>query len=348
MPNERFLLGYGERLTGPVTPASGGAPSKPPYDFDEAIRRLTPEVTHTTRALQSLPVDACPSNQAVAVVMLHPQALAKSYHPQKLLDQFGFHQVGSRPVTITPDKWTRKGKPGRRPSTELYVAGDRASFDDWAHAFTRSPDTINEAIQRIEAVYAPEIEQRLCHLDRAESTTDGILVELLIHARKKDNYIMDGFRNYAASLGIDAQFKRSLFVGGLCYVPAEATHEQLEQLALFSFLRIVRPLSRLRNHPTTIERAIPMPEKPTAPLPTTNAINPDLQVAVFDGGIPAGTPLNTWVDQIELPGVDRSAQELEQHGQHLSPESTITVLWTPRVSTILLNSTMRCATLNLY
>ena len=318
MPNERFLLGYGERLTGPVTPASGGAPSNPPYDFDEAIRRLTPEVTHTTRALQSLPTDACPSNEAVAVVMLHPQALAKSYHPKKLLDQFVFHQVGSRPVPITPEKWTRKGEPGRSPSTELYVAGDRASFDDWAHAFAYSPDTINEAIQRIEAVYPPEIEQRLRRLDRAESTTDGILVELLIHARQTDKYIMDGFQNYAASLGVDAQFKRSLFVGGLCYVPAEATHEQLEQLALFSFLRTVRPLSHFRNSPTTIERAIPMPEKPTAPLPTTNAIDPDIQVAVFDGGIPAGAPLNAWVDQIELPGVDRPVPKLEQQGYDVS------------------------------
>ena len=314
---ERFLLGYGERLTGPVPAPHGGPPPGPAYEFEEAIQRLAPEVVETTAALEALPADACPDNEAVVVVTLHPQSLAKSYHPKRLLEQYNLRQVGSRPVELLPEKWTRKGEPEVSHSTELYVAGDRKSFERWSDDFSSDPLRIHEAIQRVENVRAPEVGDRLRKLEQAESTDGGLLVELLLHATATDGYIVEGFTEYARTLGIDARVERRLFAGGLCFIPAEATPEQLQQLALFSFLRTARPLSRLRGVPM-IERATAMPGLPAASLPVGGVVDADIRVAVFDGGLPQSSPLTPWVNRIDLPGVGSAVADLEQHGHDVS------------------------------
>ncbi|GAB3393361.1 hypothetical protein GCM10027568_22310 [Humibacter soli] len=311
--DERFLLGYGERLTGPVPAPHGGPPPGPAYEFEEAIQRLAPVVTQTAEALEALPADACPDNEAVAVMTLHPQSLAKSYHPTRLLGQYNLRQVGSRPIEILPEKWTKKGEPELSHSTELYIAGDRNSFDRWAEDFSTVPLRIHEAVRRVESVRAPETTERLRKLDQAERTGDALLVELLLHAAATDAYILEGFTEYASTLGVDARVDRRLFAGGLCFIPAEATAEQLEKLALFSFLRVARPLSRLRGVPA-VERSTSMPSLAAAPLPGGGVVDGDIRVAVFDGGLPESSPLAHWVNGIDLPGLGESVAALEQHG----------------------------------
>lgn len=315
--NERFLLGYGERLTGPVSAPHGAPPPGPAYDFEEAIQRLGPEAVQLTSALDELPAGACPEDEAVAVLTLHPQSLAKSYHPKRLLEQYNLRQVGSRPVQVLPEKWTRQGDPEPSHSTELYVAGSRASFSRWAEDFTESPLRINEAIRRIEEIHAPSPDHRLRNLGEAEPSHGGLLVELIIHAAPTDDYILEAFERYAATVGVDAKLDRRVFAGGLCFLPAEGSAAELRDLARFAFLRTARPLSRLRGVPV-VERSTPMPALPPALLPSQDAIDSDIRVAVFDGGLPDDSPLATWVQAIELPGVGAKVPELEAHGHDVS------------------------------
>lgn len=314
---ERFLLGYGERLTGPVAAPHGAPPPGPAYEFNEAIQRLAPEIIRVSSELESLPAAACPDNEAVAVLTLHPQSLAKSYHPKRLLDQYNLRQVGSRPVEVLPEKWTRQGVPELSHSTELYVAGDRSSFAQWAEDFAESSFRINEAIQRIEEAHAPRPRERLRNLEHAERSESGLLVELVIHAAATDDYIIDAFKRYADAVGADAKLDRRVFAGGLCFLPAEASEEQIEDLAEFAFLRTARPLSRLRGIPA-VERATRMPNLPASLLPSADAIDRDIRVAIFDGGLPDGSPLSPWVHAVELPGVGDKVPELEAHGHDVS------------------------------
>jgi hypothetical protein len=310
---KRFLLGYGERLTAPVHGPSGNEPPGPAYSFAEALQRLGPEAIEMSSALGALPRAACPDNESVAVLTLHPQSLAKSYHPKKLLDQYNLRQVGSRPVEVTPERWTKLGTPAASPSTELYVAGDRKSFDRWSRDFAEAPLRIHEAIQRLEEVHAPKAEERLRHLESAERAEGGLLVELVLHAAATDEFIVEAFATYSEMLGIEAGIERRLYAGGLCFVPAEATPEQLSELARFSFLRVARPLSRIRAVPT-IERSVPMPNTAPSPMPTEGPLNADIRVAVFDGGLEPGGQLEPWVRSIDLPGIGRGVPEFEQHG----------------------------------
>lgn len=311
--NPRFLLGYGERLTGHVSAPAGNAPPGPAYSFEEAIERLGPQVAALTDAFAALPPEACPENEAVGTLVLHPQSLAKSYHPQKLLNVYNLRQVGSRPVEVHPEKWTKKDEPQLSPSTEIYVAGKRESFAQWAQDFEHEPLRIHEAIQRLESIEAPNSELRLRNIAQAQPSSHGLLVEVVLHAGATDEYIVDAFEAYARTLGIGSDLDRRLFAGGLCFVPVEASAGQLAALARFSFLRAARPLSRMRNI-GTIERVVSSPGAQLCPLPTEGPLNPDLRVAVFDGGLPSTHHLSPWVAHIDAPGVGQPLPELLQHG----------------------------------
>ncbi|SDG21627.1 Subtilase family protein [Cellulosimicrobium cellulans] len=278
---------------------------------------MGPEAADLSSALDALPGEACPENEAVAVVTLHPQSLAKSYHPKKLLDQYQLRQVGSRPVQLTPEKWTKKGDPTQSHATQLYVAGNRRSFRRWAEDFESFPDRISEAIQRLEEVHAPLPEDRLRNLDRAERTPEGLLIELVLHASADDDYILQSFMGFTEALGIDAQFRRRLYAGGLCFLPAEVHADQLQSLGQFAFLRVARPVSRIRQTPM-IERAISAPNAPRTPLPKMGVVDADVRVAIFDGGFPSESPLAPWVTTVDLPDVGPAVPEFEDHGHDVA------------------------------
>lgn len=313
----RFLLGYGERLTGRVNAPASGPPPGPAYSFEEAIARLEPQASELAVKLQSLPADACPDNEAVATITLHPQSLAKSYHPQKLLNAYNLRQVGSRPVEVQPEKWTKQEPPSPSPSTELYVAGSRASFAQWAEDFGSEPFRIPEAIQRLESIRAPEPSDRLRNLQYAQTTSEGLLVELVLHAAASDEYVMDAFAAYLTRLGVETDLGRRLYAGGLCFIPLETTPEKLDELAYFSFLRAARPLSQLRTL-GSIERAVPAPTAQACPLPSKAAKNLDLRVAVFDGGLEPNSSLAPWATSIDTPGVSPSHPGLLEHGHSVT------------------------------
>src|SRR6478735_2370566 len=96
MATPNFLIGYGERLVDRISPPKGGGPKTPPYPFAEARARLIPMVQATAEELTALPDLACPNGQAVAVLTLHPQYLAKSFFPAALLQSAGLEAIGSR------------------------------------------------------------------------------------------------------------------------------------------------------------------------------------------------------------------------------------------------------------
>lgn len=313
----RYLLGQGERLTGPVSVSHGMNPPKPPYSREEAIARLCPQVADLSQTLDALPSNACPNDEAVATLTLHPQALAKSYHPKRLLQQYDLRQVGSRPVDICPEKWTRKADPEQSQSTELYVAGSREHFGRWSDDFVSHPQKIDESIQRVERISPPSPHERLRNLDRAERTSDGLLVELILHARVEDSYVISALADYTEFLGVDALLRKRVQVGGLCFIPAEVPYDRLNELASFAFLRVVRPAAKLRRT-LSVERAFPMPTNESCSLPGAEPVNGDLRVAVFDGGLPEATPLSTWVRCPDLPDTGASVSAFQSHGHNVT------------------------------
>lgn len=315
----RFLLGYGERLTERVSPPGGGGGPEPPYELGEAVANLTPMVAETASKLSSLPSGACPHGQAVGILTLHPQAIAKSYHPRQLLEQLNLRQVGSRPVQIQPKKWTRKAVPAPTPSTELFVAGNRASFASWADTLgesaSRLPGPASDQLRRLETVRAPDVGDRYRgpEFDSRERGQE-ILLEVVLHASNssESQFVVAAFEQYAISLDARPEMDKRLYAGGLCFLPVEAPVEFLDQLLLFSFLRVARPMPRLRTV-LPIERATLL-QAESCPLPDKDPVDPDLRVAIFDGGLGSNVEIDRWADAVKPQDTGDLVPDLADHG----------------------------------
>lgn len=317
MPDARYFLGYGERLTGRVAPPAGGGGPQPPYEFAEAVQRLAPRANDASQSIDSLPEEACPHGEAVGVMTMHPQAIAKSYYPAQLLNQFSLRHVGSRPVVVTPEKWSRKSEFEAVPSTDLYLAGSRDSFRNFALALTETPFQLSEQVRRIEDVRAPEPRERLRGLDQLEGDTANL--EAVLHATDSfdDAFIVEAFGDFAETVGAQARLGKRIYAGGLCFIPVVAPVTELDRLAEFAFLRVARPVSRLRAI-TPIERSVPSPDLTPAPLPDAEPLDPDFRVAIFDGGLQDGSPLSRWAVAHDPDGIGNAVPDLQDHGHDVT------------------------------
>src|SRR6185503_3014528 len=80
-----FLLGYGQRLTGPVEVPKGGGDKNPPYPFHQAQSRVTKRARVIAKQVGDLPSKACPGDEVVLAVTMHPRYISKSDFPDQLL-----------------------------------------------------------------------------------------------------------------------------------------------------------------------------------------------------------------------------------------------------------------------
>lgn len=315
VPDKRnYLLGYGERLTSPVEIASGGGEKKPPYTLAEARRRLSPMLVATANNLLSLPQKACPNDQAVAAITLHPEYFAKSYFPAGLLREAGLRTVGSRATTVKPSKRSRDREPEDSVTTQLFVAGDRSSF------LTFSEQLPNWATSRRGANQLASIEQVsvLEAAERVRALSNGdaqVPLEVVLHASEKlaDRFILAGFQAYLEELGIPPDLNRIFYAGKLCFLRLIATENQALDVARFSFLRVLREMPKLRTTTPVFRSAHHRPR--AFRLPSGEALDMNLRVAILDGGLSDSSPLTTWVDPVDVVGVGDSHPDLLWHGE---------------------------------
>ena len=317
MPDRNYLLGYGERLTVPIEIRRGGDSKKAPYSFCQARERLAPMLASTAGALETLPTNACPGGEAVAALTLHPEYFAKSHYPGKLLKHAELRAVGSRPRRIKPDRRSRSRKPEEALTTQLFVAGRRSSFREIAEEASEwKPDsTVSKELPAIERVSPFTAAERIRPLPDGD---EPLPVEVVLHASEepRDRFIVAGFKAYLEELDLDPAFRRIFFAGGLCFVPMRATSLQAHEIARFSFLRVLRPMPRLRPIPSVM-RGVAQHAR-SVKLPQQSALDPNLRVAVLDGGVRSTSPLARWTDCLDTPGVGPSHPQQTQHGESVT------------------------------
>ena len=310
-----FLIGYGERLASDMAAPLGGAPKRHPYTFDVARRRLTPKVVETSHALDALPDEVCPKDQAVALMTLHPTYLAKSYYPAELLKNYGLETVGSRAREVSPEKWTRKNPPESAITSELFVAGERSRFRHFATDIRRLSEMALGAgdLVKIEDFRAQPVSEKLKPLRSKESEP---LLEVVLHAQpvREDAYILEGFEAYLDTFGIKLNLDtRRFFAEGLCFLPVRIPREVATEVAKFSFLRLAREMPRLRQF-RPVARATPGFAPFACRLPTEGPIDRDIRVAIFDGGIRDDASLGPWVKRKKTKNVGLPVPEFQNHG----------------------------------
>jgi hypothetical protein len=310
MDGNNFLLGKGERLTTTVVVPTGGSAKNPPYDFDYARTRVSDRVGRAVVSFAGLPLAACPGDEAVAALVLHPRYLSKSDFPGDLLTATGLRAIGSRSLTVSPERWGVVKHPDAALSSVLYVAGTRDAFAHWAGElprWTASTPAARQIVQ-IEDFKPFEPPAKL----RGELPADTRpLLEVVLHVAARFP-VVELFLKYAESLGAEPDRRRTRRVGGLAFVPVRAASELAGPLAQFTFVRAVRGMPKLRPIIGAVTREV---ETRLLSLPADGPLDGGLRVAVLDGGLPtSAVSLGPWASAHEPPNIGAPQPAFQAHG----------------------------------
>jgi len=303
-----FLLGNGERLTSKVNVPSGGGTKNPPYDFQTARRWISKDLAMAAQNFKELSEAACPENLVTATVTMHPRYISKSDFPNDLFDEVGLKPVGGRSKRISPRQWGVKEHPDEVLTDEILVMGTRSDFSQWAKSITNWSSIHRGAkhLLHIEDITAFMANAKLQKLpDKPEEIT----LEIVLHDCTSD--IIDYFDVYAKICDANLIKKHLRFTKGLAFIPVQTFSSNAQKLAEFSFIRVVRAMPHMRPlypNPLRSHRTFPVQ------LPQETVINPDIRVAIFDGGMPSNNLLASWVNMIEPDKIGPPVPGYLQHG----------------------------------
>ncbi len=311
MAKVNFLLGKAERLVRKIEPPKMKPDKVHPYGIIDSIERIAPMLAATSMQLQRLPIEACPNNEAVALVTLHPAYLAKSYFPDALLSEAGLRSVGSRQRIVSPSGWAIKNPPDQAVTAELFVAGPRKNFSKLASGVKNWTEGTRGAgdLRKIEDVRVYPIAERI---RTAKVKADAPYWEIILHATElpESDFILDAFREYLKTLDIPINLDDRLHAQGLCFLPVRVPAKQIEKVAAFSFLRAARVTPRMRP----VIRAGKSAPSFKYQLPAQDALDPKIRVAVLDGGLPKTPDISRWADRMKASGTSDAVPELVEHG----------------------------------
>lgn len=292
MSQTNFLIGRGELLTHDIKGPKRKPGKAEVYTFQQAIQRLTPQFSETASALDTLPPDACPGDFGVARLMMNPSYIARSFFPTAMLRTVGLESVGSRTVKVTPGGWTRKGAPQECTTTELFVAGKRQAFrnlNTWPQQI--EPDS-DEALDmaHIEKFAAFSSEQRVTTLGGRKDRFFEVGVHLLPDEDRL--FVQRAFAKYAKDREVKVHSNLGFTAGNLWFVPVEGKHDDIKRLADFVFVRVIRPMPKLRGmRPVHRTGGISV----GCNMPTEQPLSSEPKVAILDGGLPKDHTIGPWL-----------------------------------------------------
>ena len=306
-----FLLGFGERLTSAVDVPTGGGEKNPPYSLGQAISRVSEKLSSAVTQFDTVPPEATPNGEVVAVMTLHPRYVSKSDYPRELLSAVGLRAIGSKSKLVRPESWGVEKHPEEAYSEALFVAGRREAFAEWQVrlASWTSQTKGAEQLAQIEDLDAFQSQEKVRGIEHDDPRT-GVL-EIVLH-NAGDQRVVEAFAEYARAHGAEPLRSYRRDVRGLTFFPVRASFNRAEEIARFSFVRVARPLPVLRPlQPSIIRGAI----AGNITLPQSGPTDPAVR-AVIDGGLPdsARAGLSRWVRYIEPAGMGAPDPYLQEHG----------------------------------
>ncbi len=291
----RFIIGRGELLTYDILPPSIKPTKSHPYTLDQAKEAVIPQIRKAAVVMKELPQEACPQDVSVAQLDLHPAYISKSYFPQALLRQAGLTSIGSRNVVVRPRKRHSKAAPEESETTRLFIAGTRSAFaklPDFAIAL--QPETKEaENFAEIESFSAMTVTDRV-----RPSPSGQEIFEIGVHLLPDEQLeaTRSAFRRYAKSCDFEIHPELEFPVGRMIFFAARGEKRNLNRLAMFSLVRVVRPMAKMRG-----SRPIPRGTGTLVDfmLPASQPLADEPRVAILDGGLPAKHPLTRFVKKYE-------------------------------------------------
>jgi hypothetical protein len=311
MSQTNFLIGRGELLTHDIKGPKRKPGKAEVYSFQQAALRLTPQFSETSAALDSLPSHACPGDFGVARLTMNPSYIARSFFPVAMLRTVGLESVGSRTVRVEPEAWTKKGAPQECTTTELFVAGKRHAFrnlKDWTKQI--EPDS-DEALDlaHIEKFSAFAPEQRIASYGSRKDHFFEVGLHLLPDEDRL--FVQRAFAKYAKEMEVKIHSDLGFTAGNLWFVPVEGKHANIKRLSEFVFVRVIRPMPKLRGM-RPVQRAAGV--SVSCSLPTEQPLSSEPKVAILDGGLPKHHAIGPWLRSYRV--LDEDADDVPDGLEH--------------------------------
>lgn len=304
-----YVLGKGESLTSAKVINTRGGDKNPPYPFPQSRDRLLVPLQRVVRWADRLPEGACPDDQVVAEMTLHPRYISKSDQPGTLLHAVGLKVVGRSEVQVRPEAWGVDKHPETAMTDRIYVAGTRGAFSKWTRelAHWHGDSAKAKELSQIESIAPFRASAKLRDLPDSEAG----LAEIVLH-NAGNPQLLQQFVKYATQLGAKVLTDRQHVVGWLTFFPATLPQGVASELAKFAFVRVVRSMPRLR----AINSSVIRESKFRARLPDVECASMAHRAVIFDGGIPEGSrsALAPWVTLVEPAGIGKPSKKYEQHG----------------------------------
>ncbi len=304
-----FLLGKGELLTDPVSVSKSGGEKNPPYKFAKAKKRISEKLKNTTDRLAAVPSAACPGDEVVALMTIHPRYVAKSDFPIKLLNTVGLRAIGTRPKKIKPESWGIKEHPKEAVAEQIFVAGKKSSFNSWLNRLPswneRTPGAL--LLTQVEDLAPFEAKDKLRSIP---NDVEQVVLEVVLHNQGRSR-IVDEFEAYAQQIGANPLLHRIKTIGGLTFIPVRAPRDKSQSIADFAFVRVARGMPAIRPLPEGMTRSS---QQFAVAFPEAGPLTSDIRAVIFDGGLPESVDLKRWITYIEAVGVGNPIPRFVQHG----------------------------------
>ncbi|ABE58439.1 S8 family peptidase [Chromohalobacter israelensis] len=313
MAEKNFLLGKGERLADPIVKKTAGGEKKLPYSYDYSSKFIKDKASEVEKYLKSLQEGACPDGRFVASITIHPRFISKSDYPLEFLRIAGFETIGGRSQWVEPKKWGVECPPADGAVTDtLYVSTSRSKLLELVEKVPgwNPENALSRQLRTIEDFSVPSPESKIKSLlDEGGDTRE--VYELVLHG-SADDFILKNFFDYCKALGVEPIREKLRAANGITFIPVRSGADAIVSLSAFTFVRVVRKMPGLRTFRPAIYRSDVVKN---LNFPNVEAVDKNLKVAIFDGGIPKSSPLLPWVNYIEPYGIGPEHPDAVDHGE---------------------------------
>lgn len=313
---KRFLFGRGEKLTDPVRFRSGFGESEPVYELNFQKERFISYFDSISKQLDEIDDEKLADGNAVIGMTLHPKYLSRSAFPDFFINQLQLRLLGSRSTKIKPIKGKGAEEDDGALTNILFLAGKKEQIKSLGSVIEKiQPDSdLAKDFLKFELASIPQREEKMAG-DFSEKSEP---VEVVLHFDSSQDLSWEGsFIDFAEKNKINLGISRSYQSRGLLFIPAQGGRQEIEELADFSFIRMIRPMPKLRTIDDPTLRKVQDIEPLPIFLPTTPSLDESYKVAIFDGGLPTNHPFGNWAKNIEPPhnaNIGAPVQKYLTHG----------------------------------
>ena len=321
MSHQRPILSKAEYYTQKNSPKrTKPSPKKRPYTYAVAKQRLIGKFNSVVELGGELPSILCPGNNIVTKVVLHPSYLAKSYFPESLFSNYNLKNLGSKEVYISPEKRVGKGQEGedKLPSSMFFVSGSKNDFFRLYEDINN--DEFNEDcrddLAKLEDIEMFSSEDKISRsnvvLEDTKINSHELCYEVVLHASKMDEGILESFYSYIKSLNGMIYRDKTRSIKSLTFCFIKINQSMIKSLAEFVFVRVVRPVPELdisnRMNSEQLEHYVEVNQNSFGDAPVSS------KVAIFDGGLHSNDLRSNNIRYFNLTRTDHDLSDNYLHG----------------------------------